>query len=83
MKKPLETLGGLLVIGGVAGIVHLLVGWAPFGVVTRVARAAPYVRDHEIGTYAALIAVGLAVLVGADKVADPRDGEEPSECDGG
>ena len=82
MKKPLETLGGLLILGGIAGIVHWCLGWAPFGVVARVAHAAPYIRDHEIVTYVALIAAGLAVLVVADKVAESRDGEERSEHDG-
>jgi hypothetical protein len=86
MKKPLETLGGLLILAGAAGFVHWWFGWAPFGIVARVARAAPYLRDHEVVTYAALIVAGLAVLVAADSVAnsvaDSRDGEEPSEHDG-
>jgi hypothetical protein len=83
MKKPLETLGGLLILGGVAGIVHRLLGWAPFGIVARVARATPYIRDHEVVTYVALVVLGLAVLVAADNIAESRDGEEPSEHDGG
>jgi hypothetical protein len=94
MKKPLETAGGLLILGGIAGIVHWWLGWAPFGIVARVARATPYIRDHEIAAYVALIVVGLAVLVAADKVTDTvtdaadkvagsRDGEAASEHDGG
>jgi hypothetical protein len=87
MKKPLETLGGLLILAGAAGFVHWWLGWAPFGIVARVARATPYLRDHEVVTYGALIVAGLAVLVVADsvadEVADSRDGEEPSEHDGG
>jgi hypothetical protein len=87
MKKPLETLGGLLILAGAAGLVHWWLGWAPFGIVARVARATPYLRDHEVVTYSALIAAGLVVLVAADsvadEVADPRDGEEPPEHDGG
>jgi hypothetical protein len=86
MKKPLETLGGLLILAGAAGFVHWWLGWALFGIVARVARAAPYLRDHEVVTYVALIVAGLAVLVAsdgvADSVADSRDGEEPSEHDG-
>ena len=78
MKRPLETLGGLLIIGGVAGVGHWCLGWGLFGIVARVAHATPYIRDHEIVTYVALIAAGLAVLV----VAGSRDGEEPSEGDG-
>ena len=83
MRKSLETLGGLLVLGGVAGLVHWWLGWALFGIVARVARATPYLRDHEIVTYVALIVIGLAVLLFADTDADPRDGDEPSEHDGG
>jgi hypothetical protein len=83
MKKPLETLGGLLILGGVAGIVHWWLGWALFGIVARVARATPYLRDHEVVTYVALIAAGLAVLVAADRLAESPDGEESPEHDGG
>jgi|tagenome__1003787_1003787.scaffolds.fasta_scaffold19290461_1 hypothetical protein len=76
MKKPLETLGGLVILAGVAGFVHRLIGWAPFGVVARLTRATPFIRDHEVVTYAVLIALGLAILVVADKA---EDGERPRE----
>jgi hypothetical protein len=83
MRKPLETLGGLLVLGGVAGIVHWWLGWALFGIVARIALATPYLRDHEVVTYVALIAAGLAVLLATDELTESRDGEEPSGHDGG
>ena len=79
MRKPLETLGALLILGGAAGIVHRFLGWAPFGIV---ARGTPYLRDHETVAYVALIVAGLAVLVVVDKVAESHEGEEPSEHDG-
>jgi hypothetical protein len=90
MRKPLETLGGLFILGGAVGLVHRFLGWAPFGIVARVARGTPYIRDHEIATYVALIVAGLAVLIladnvadnAADKVAGSRDGEEPVDHDG-
>jgi hypothetical protein len=83
MKKSLETAAGFLILAGVAGIVHRYVGWAPFGVVVRVARAMPYIRDNEIAAYVALIVLGLAALVVIDKFAEddtrPRDETGPGE----
>lgn len=81
MKKSLETLGGLIILAGVAGFVHRIIGWAPFGVVARVARATPFIRDHEVVTYAVLIALGLAVLVAADKAEEGA--REDTEADRG
>lgn len=81
MKKSLESVGGLLIIGGVAGLVHRFLGWAPFGFVARVARLTPFVRDNEVVTYVALILLGLAALVVAGN-AGLRDGEEPQGSDG-
>jgi hypothetical protein len=81
MKKPLETLGGLLVLAGAAGLAHQVVGWALFGVVVRVTRATPFVRDHQIATYVALIVLGLAVLVAADAAADADDATDPRPVD--
>ncbi|MDN3357942.1 hypothetical protein [Actinomadura sp. DC4] len=78
MKKSLETLGGLLIVGGLAGFVHHLFGWAPFGFVARIARATPLVRDHEYVTYAVLIVLGLGLLlVPGDE--DDEDGEDDDE----
>jgi hypothetical protein len=70
MKNSLESVGGLFVLAGAAGLVHRFVGWAPFGVVARVARATPLIRDHEVVTYAVLIALGIAVVIAADKAGD-------------
>jgi hypothetical protein len=81
MKKPLETLGGLLILAGAAGLVHQVVGWALFGVVVRITRATPFVRDHQIATYVTLIVLGLAVLIAADAAADARPGGEPEHPD--
>ena len=80
MKKALETLGGLLIIGGGAGLAHLVFGWAPFGVVVRVAEATPFVRDHATVTYVVAVVLGLVVLVLSD-VAD-KD-EKAAEPDAG
>jgi hypothetical protein len=88
MNKPLESLGGLLVLAGAAGLVHKIVGWALFGVVVRVTRATPFLRDHEIATYVAMIVLGIAVLVAADAAgsrtagspaAGSHAGDEPSD----
>jgi len=81
MKKSLETLGGLLVIGGLAGFVHLIFGWAPFGFVARVAGATPFVRDHEIAAYAVLVVAGLAVLVASDSVGPEEEKNEEPETE--
>lgn len=75
MKKPLETLGGLLILGGLARIAHWWLGWGLFGIVARAAHATPYLRDHEVVTYVVLIVAGLAVLLTTDDAAESRDGE--------
>jgi hypothetical protein len=84
MKKSLESLGGLILVAGVAGLVHRFAGFGPFGFVARVTRATPFIRDHEVVTYVVLLAVALAVFVVADKVepdesAEPDNAEEPQE----
>jgi hypothetical protein len=79
MKKSLEVLGGLLVLGGAAGIVHRLVGWAPFGIIVRAVRATPFVRSHEVVTYVALMALGVVVVAVSGSVGEPRDSGEPQE----
>jgi hypothetical protein len=78
MRRTVETLGGLLILGGAAGIVRRFLGWAPFGIVVRAARATPFVRDHEVVAYVALIVIGVIVLVAADKIGGPGDGASAS-----
>ena len=81
MGKSLETLGGLLILAGAAGLVHRVVGWAPFGVVVRAARATPFVRDHQIATYVVLIVLGLALLMIPDTAGGPDPADEPEHAD--
>ena len=65
MKRFLEAVGFLMVVAGLAGIVHHFVGWFRFwGFLRRI----ELFREHDIAANVGLIVLGAAILVVTDAV---------------
>jgi hypothetical protein len=65
VKRSLEAVGFLMVVAGLAGMVHHFVGWFRFwGFLRRV----ELFREHDIAANVGLIVLGAAILVVTDVV---------------
>lgn len=67
MKKPLEAVGFMLMLWGAAGLVHHFFDW--FRLWAIVYRVGP-LRGHEVAASIAMVVLGFAVSVAAEKVGD-------------
>ncbi|MFI6644844.1 hypothetical protein [Streptomyces sp. NPDC050504] len=65
MRKPLESLGFLLMIAGIAGLAQEWVGWFRF---LDVLQRLPGFDEHPLTANAALAVVGFVVMAGAERV---------------
>ncbi|MFF8960171.1 hypothetical protein [Streptomyces sp. NPDC014894] len=69
MKKILEGVGALLVLGGGSGIVHELTGWFHLLGFTRfLTENVGFLDDRAIFTNIVIAVVGFAVLMISDRV---------------
>jgi hypothetical protein len=70
MKKAGETLGVLLVLNGIAGLVHEWLGWFRLWAIVR---RFDLLDRYEIPANIALLVLGLAVLVAADHLPETEE----------
>ncbi|GHC34016.1 hypothetical protein [Streptomyces cinnamoneus] len=63
MRKLLEGLGGLLVLQGLAGILHWATGWFRSWALVRYAG---FLHGYEIYANAVLVVLGVTLVVAAD-----------------
>ncbi|MEU5974785.1 hypothetical protein [Streptomyces sp. NPDC047315] len=67
MKKLLETVGGLLLLFGAAGVVRELTGWFPFLGATRLlTENVSFLQDHAALTNAVIAVVGFVTVMIAE-----------------
>lgn len=65
MKKLCETVGFLVFVQGVAGLLHEWFGWFRFfGLVRRL----PFIGDYSLFVSIVLVVTGIAVMIAADAV---------------
>jgi zinc transporter ZupT len=70
MQKTLQSIGFLLGIVGAAGLVHHFVhGFKLFAFVSRI----PLLSRYELYASAALVVLGLALLIAGDRLQPPHD----------
>ncbi|MEU1370613.1 hypothetical protein ABZ454_31350 [Streptomyces sp. NPDC005803] len=65
MKKLCETVGFLLFVQGVAGLLHEWLDWFRF---FSVVRRLPLVGGHSLSVCVVLVVTGAAVMVASDAV---------------
>ncbi|MFF8606062.1 hypothetical protein ACF06X_09005 [Streptomyces sp. NPDC015346] len=69
MKKFLEILGALVLIGGVSGVLRELTGWFPFMGFTRFLTENVWFLDgRELFANIVIAVLGLVVLILSDRV---------------
>ncbi|MEU9700372.1 hypothetical protein [Streptomyces sp. NPDC047981] len=67
MKKILEFVGGVILVGGIAGVLRELTGWFPFMGFTRfLTENVWFLEDREILANSAIAVVGFAIVMIAD-----------------
>ncbi|MGW4031326.1 hypothetical protein ACWEFL_18765 [Streptomyces sp. NPDC004838] len=67
MKKILETIGSVLAILGVAGVLRELTGWFSFMGFTRfLTDHVDFMKDHGLFTNIVIAVAGVAVVLAAD-----------------
>ena len=70
MQKTLQSIGFLLGIAGAAGLVHHFApGFKLFALVSRI----PLLSRYDLYSSAALVVLGLALLVAGDRAQRPQD----------
>jgi hypothetical protein len=69
MQKTIQSAGFLLAIAGAAGLVHHFVHW--FRLFAFVARI-PFLARYDLYVSAALLVLGVALLVGGDYLNESR-----------
>jgi hypothetical protein len=70
MQKTLQSIGFLLDVVGVAGLVHHFVhGFKLFALVSRI----PLLSRYDLYASAVLIVLGLALLIAGDRAQPPQD----------
>ena len=71
MQKTLQSAGFLLAIAGVAGLVHHFVhAFRLFALVARI----PFLARYDLYVSAALLILGLALLIAGDRARPPSQG---------
>jgi len=71
MEKTLSSAGFLLVIAGAAGLLHHFIhGFRLFAFVARI----PFLSQYDLYVSAALLVLGLALLVAGDRIKPPSEG---------
>ncbi|MFE5481588.1 hypothetical protein [Streptomyces sp. NPDC056527] len=67
MKKIVEFVGGVVLIGGIAGVLRELTGWFPFMGFTRfLTENVSFLEGREILTNVAIAVLGFAIVMIAD-----------------
>ncbi|MFD9034794.1 hypothetical protein ACFVZW_27200 [Streptomyces sp. NPDC059567] len=67
MKKMVEFVGGVVLIGGIAGVLRELTGWFPFMGFTRfLTENVSFLEGREILTNVAIAVLGFAIVMIAD-----------------
>lgn len=67
MKRILEFVGGVVLIGGIAGVVRELTGWFPFMGFTRfLTENVSFLEGREILTNVAIAVLGFSIVMIAD-----------------
>ncbi|MEU9861393.1 hypothetical protein AB0D99_10980 [Streptomyces sp. NPDC047971] len=67
MKRILEFVGGVVLIGGIAGVLRELTGWFPFMGFTRfLTENVSFLQGREIITNIAIAVLGFAIVMIAD-----------------
>ena len=80
MRKTLQPIGFLLSIAGAAGLVHHFVhGFKLFALVSRI----PLLSRYDLYVSAALVVLGLALLIAGDRAQPPHDHLNRPACPGG
>ena len=70
MQKTLQSIGFLLGVAGVAGLVHHFAhGFKLFALVSRI----PLLSQYDLYVSAALVVLGLALLIAGDRAGAPQD----------
>jgi len=70
VQKTLQSIGFLLGIAGAAGLVHHFVhGFKLFVLVSRI----PLLSRYDLFVSAALVVLGLALLIAGDRARPPQD----------
>ncbi|MFF1924813.1 hypothetical protein ACFVW8_30130 [Streptomyces sp. NPDC058221] len=65
MKKICETVGFLVFVQGVAGLLHEWIDWFSFfSLVPRL----PFIRDYSLFVSIVLVVTGAAVMIASDSV---------------